>query len=182
MTYERLNAPPPRARLMAHPGPFEPVRIERLHAQTGRHVRLTLEPGQTLYDGIVIPLSRLGISSASMTILGGYTESLDYCVTTPDPSKRSVIVYTKPIQVRQAYFIFGNATLGLSSKGAPLVHCHAALRTAQGDIQGGHIITEATIVGPAPISVLVTSFAGVELRQTYDPEINLSVLKPHKEP
>ena len=37
-----------------------------------------------------------------------------------------VVAYTAPISAGAAYLIFGNATLGKTDAGAPLVHCHAA--------------------------------------------------------
>jgi predicted DNA-binding protein with PD1-like motif len=77
--------------------------------------------------------------------------------------------------------IFGNATLGKSAQGKPLVHCHAAIRTEGGLAKGGHILTETSIVGPEPIPVLVTSLDGFELRETYDPETNISLLEPQEE-
>lgn len=181
MAPARLHTQAPRARTMIHPGPFNPVRIQSQHATHGRHIRLALAPGQSLYDGLVKPLAALGITSASMTILGGYAERLDYCVAPPDPSKRALIAYSTPIPLGRTYIIFGNATLGFDLQGKPLVHCHAAMRTDTGAVQGGHVITEETIIGPWPIPVLVTSLEGFELRQIYDPEINISVLKPLRE-
>ncbi|MFC5990647.1 PPC domain-containing DNA-binding protein [Limoniibacter endophyticus] len=162
-----------------HPGQFNPVRIQSMSATASRHIRLSLLPGQSLYEGLVRPLAEAGVRNASMTILGGLFETLDYCVAPPDPSGQAVIAYTRPIHAGRAYMIFGNATLGKSMKNTPLVHCHAVLRTERGDIRGGHILTESCIVGSAPISALVTSLDGFELRQAYDPETNIPLLQPH---
>jgi predicted DNA-binding protein with PD1-like motif len=74
--------------------------------------------------------------------------------------------------------VFGNATIGKDAAGRPLVHCHAAIRTADGAVRGGHIITQAAIVGPAPIAVLVTSLEGFELRVAFDPETNIPLMQP----
>ena len=76
--------------------------------------------------------------------------------------------------------IFGNATLGRSLQDRPLVHCHAAIRTASGAVKGGHVVTEACIVGRIPIPVLVTSLDEFELRQAHDPETNIPLLQPHR--
>lgn len=172
---------PPRPRTMIHPGRFNPVRIQSLRSASGRHVRLALLPGVSLFDGLVKPLAERGITSASTTILGGYFDNLDYCVAPPDPKGEAVIAYTKPIPAGRSYMIFGNATLGVSMKGAPLVHCHAAIRTEAGEVKGGHILTDACIVGAAPIPVLVVSLDEFELRQDYDPETNIPLLQPHKD-
>jgi len=66
-------------------------------------------------------------------------------------------------------------------QGQPIVHCHAAIRTADGVMKGGHIMTQSCIVGPEPISVLVTSLDGFELRVTFDPETNIPLIQPHEE-
>ncbi|HEX2510017.1 MAG TPA: DUF296 domain-containing protein [Microvirga sp.] len=171
----------PRPRTLIHPGRFNPVRIQSLRSDSGRHVRLSLQPGRSLFDGLVKPLAEIGIANASTTILGGSFEELQYCVAPPDPSGQAVIAYSKPISAGRAYMIFGNATLGKSMKGQPLVHCHAAIRTESGDVKGGHIITEACIVGRDPIPVLVTSLDEFELRQAYDPETNIPLLQPYRD-
>ncbi len=77
--------------------------------------------------------------------------------------------------------IFGNATLGKDAHGKPVVHCHAAIRTENGQTKGGHILAESSIVGSDPILVLVTSLDGFELRVTYDPETNIPLLQPQEE-
>ena len=168
----------PRPRTLVHPGPFDPVRIHSRSSARGRHLRLLLAPGATLLEALVEPLARRGIASASTTILGGWFDTLDYCVAPPDPQGKAVIAYTQPIPAGRSYMIFGNATLGISMKGAPLVHCHAAIRTEAGEVKGGHILTEACIVGAVPIPVLVTSLDEFELRQDYDPETNIPLLQP----
>ena len=170
-----------RARMLRHPGRFNPVRIHSQHDITARHIRLRLEPGQSLFDAIVAPLALYGITSASTTILGGLFETLSYCVAPPDPTGRAVIAYSQPIPAGQSYMIFGNATLGVSSQGKPLVHCHATIRTSEGLYRGGHILPEVAIVGPEPISVLVTGFSGFSLRQSFDPETNIPLLQPFRD-
>ncbi len=169
----------PRSRTLIHPGRFNPVRIQSMRSEAARHIRLALEPGQSLFDALVKPLADIGITNASTTILGGYFETLDYCVAPPDPSGNAVIAYTKPILAGKTYMVFGNATIGVNMKGNPLVHCHAAIRTEHGVVKGGHILTEASIVGPYPIPVLVTSLDSFELRQAFDPETNIPLLQPH---
>lgn len=168
-----------KPRLLRHPGTFNPIRIKSESSTYGIHIRLSLKPGETLFDAIVKPLAELNIRDASTTILRGTFERLYYCVAPPDPEKHSVIAYSEPRDAGRAYMIFGNATLGRSVKGDPLVHCHAVVRTERGDVMGGHIITERSIVGDKPISVLVTSMAGIELRQAFDEETRISLLQPY---
>ncbi|WP_019938612.1 PCC domain-containing protein [Bordetella sp. FB-8] len=171
----------PRSRTLIHPGAFNPVRIQSKLSQRARHVRLALQPGASLFEGLVAPLLSLGIQNASMTILGGYFHALQYCVAPPDPTHEAVIRYSEPIDAGPAYMVFGNATMGKGTDGRPIVHCHAALRTAQGAAKGGHIITQNAIVGLQPISVLVTSLDGFDLRVAFDPETNIALIQPLQE-
>jgi predicted DNA-binding protein with PD1-like motif len=152
-----------------------------MHAERGRHLRLLLMPGMSLFDALVQPLAAAGVRNASTTILGGLFDELQYCVAPPDPLRRAVVAYTRPIHAGRAYMVFGNATIGKDVQGDPLVHCHAAIRTEAGEMKGGHIITQSCVIGPMPISVLVTSLDGFELRVAFDPETNVPLLQPHEE-
>lgn len=168
---------PFRSRTLRHPGRLRAERFQTIEGTYGSHIRLTLLPGRTLFDGLVEPLAALGIRGASTTILGGHFESLSYCLAPPDPTGSAVIAYGAPISAGRSYLVFGNATLGASSAGAPLVHCHGAVRRDDGHVQGGHILPDRSIVAE-PISVLVTAFDGFALRQKFDPETNISLLQP----
>jgi predicted DNA-binding protein with PD1-like motif len=180
MTTRTANRPP-RPRTLVHPGAFNPIRIHSRHAERGTHFRLALQPGMSLYDALLKPLAEIGVRNASTTILGGFFDELNYCVAPPDPSGRAVTAYSDPIPAGRAYMVFGNATLGKNQQGKPVVHCHAAVRTEDGLVRGGHIMTDTSIVGPQPIPVLVTALHGFDLRVTYDAETNIPLLKPHEE-
>jgi predicted DNA-binding protein with PD1-like motif len=170
----------PRARTLVHPGAFNVVRIKSLSAASARHVRLLLMPGMTLHEALVEPLAAMGIENASTTILGGAFAALQYCVAPPDPTGRAIIAYSEPIDAGPAVMIFGNATIGKSMTGEPLVHCHATIRTASGTIKGGHIMPQDTVVANSPVPVLVTSLDGFELRHAFDPETNIPLLQPFR--
>ena len=58
--------------------------------------------------------------------------------------------------------------------------CHAAIRAQGGVLKGGHMITTQCIVGPNPISVLVTSLDDFELKVCFDPETNIALLQPQQ--
>ena len=168
----------PRARTLVHPGPVAPIRIEHRHANQARHFRLGLVPGRTMEDAIIEPLLQLGVSAASMTLLGGRIETLLYCVAPPDPTGERVANYTRPIPAGPATLIFGNATLGRNARGEPVVHCHATFVCADGRVRGGHIVVDRSVVGTAPIPVLATSLDGIELRITQDDETHMPLMRP----
>jgi predicted DNA-binding protein with PD1-like motif len=167
--------------MLVHPGAFNPVRINSKHSDHGAHYRLVLQPGMSLNEGLLAPLLALGVKSASTTILGGFFDELHYCVAPPDPSGQAVIAYSTPINAGRSYMVFGNATIGKNQHGKPIVHCHAAVRTEDGQTRGGHIMGEMSIVGPRPISVLVTALHGFDLRVTFDPETNIPLIQPQQE-
>ncbi|MEO7400982.1 MAG: hypothetical protein ABIV07_09480, partial [Polaromonas sp.] len=86
--------------------------------------------------------------------------------------------YIAPIHAKNAYLVFGNATLGKDASGEAVVHCHAAIVTEDGEVRGGHILPHTCIIGKQPIVALVTALDGFELRVTYDAETNLSFFLP----
>jgi hypothetical protein len=178
MTEFTTAAALPRARTLVHPGPVGPIRIEHRHANRARHFRLGLEPGRTMQDALIEPLMLLGVRSASMTILGGKLERLLYCVAPPDPTGERVANYTRPIAAGPATLIFGNATLGKSARGEPVVHCHATFVCADGRVRGGHVMVDRSVVGSAPLPVLATSLDGIELRITQDAETHMPLMRP----
>ena len=175
-------APLPRARTLVHPGPVGPIRIEHRHATLGRHFRLGLEPGRTLQDAIIEPLMQLGVESASMTLLGGRLSTLLYCVAPPDPSGERVANYTRPIDAGAATLIFGNATLGRNGRGEPVVHCHATFVCEDGNVRGGHIVGDRSVVAETSLPVLATSLDGIELRITQDEETHMPLMRPFAAP
>lgn len=171
----------PRARTFAHPGPYGGVRIDHMQAARGRHFRLTLPQGRSLFDAIVEALSSVDVHNASMTLLGGDLNELSFCLAPPDATGRTVASYTAPEVVHSAQFIFGNATLGKSLAGAPIIHCHAVFRMTDGTVCGGHLLTDKAIVGANPVKVVVTSLDGFELRISFDEETQMPLMRPKTE-
>lgn len=171
----------PRPRTIVHPGPYGAVRIDHMHADRGRHFRLSLPQGRSLYDAIVEALTSVDVNNASMTLLDGDLEGLSFCLAAPDDTGRAVATYTAPHVAGSARFIFGNATLGKSHTGAPVVHCHAVFRMADGAVRGGHVLTDKTIVGRTPVKVMATALDGFDLRLTYDEETRMPLMRPKTE-
>jgi len=167
----------PRARVIMHPGRPNDQRIQSHSATCARHLRLSLEPGATLADAVIVPLLQIGVTSASMTVLGGRFAELHYCLAPPDPTHQAVIAYTRPRNLGAALMIFGNATLATLPNGKPVVHCHAAVSASDG-VHGGHIVPHLSVVGKEPISVLVTTWTGFDLQVRFDPETNIPLIQP----
>jgi predicted DNA-binding protein with PD1-like motif len=161
----------PRPRTIVHPGTYGAVRIEHMQAARGRHYRLSLPQGRSLYDSIVEALASVDVHNASMT----------FCLARPDATGRVVAAYSAPELVQSARFIFGNATLGKTPAGTPVVHCHGVFRTSEGDVRGGHVLTEKAIVGASPVKVVATALDGFDLRISLDEETRMPLLRPTTE-
>ncbi|MGQ8877606.1 PCC domain-containing protein [Delftia sp. NA_296.1] len=168
----------PRPRTLIHPGPCSVVRLDHRQAPAARHLRLALAPGLTLFEAIVGALSSASVESASLTLLEGDLEDLDFCVAPPDRSGHAVATYGPPATLRSARLLFGNATLGRAETGTPAVHCHAVFSSAQGQLLGGHVLTQSCRIANAPISALATSLEGFGLRIAYDPETRMPLMRP----
>ncbi|MDQ0608325.1 putative DNA-binding protein with PD1-like motif [Variovorax sp. W1I1] len=168
----------PRARTVVHPGPYRPVRIAHMHADQSRHFRLALPAGRTLHEALVQLLTTHDVASASMTLIDGELEQLSFCMALPDPTGRVLATYGAPETLRGARLIFGNATLGRSAAGSPIVHCHGAFCQADGRVRGGHILTERTVVGCIPVTAVVTALDSFELRVSYDEETRMPLMHP----
>jgi predicted DNA-binding protein with PD1-like motif len=165
-------------RTLQHPGPFQGKRIQSMVAAHARHFYLSLAPNTSLLEGLVMPLTQLGIHFVSTTILGGNFSKLVYCVAPPDPTRQAVIRYTKPRVLKNASLIFGNATMGWDNAMQSVVHCHATFFDSRGQCRGGHLVTQECVLGSAPISVLVTTLEGFGLRISRDVESNVDIMKP----
>ncbi len=101
-----------------------------------------------------------------------------YCLPIPDPEGQVIATYGVPLVLQHACLLRGSATLGQGPDGAPVIHCHATFADAQGTVRGGHVLTERTVVGPRPVSVLVTALDAISLRLGFDPETRLHMLRP----
>ncbi len=86
----------PRPRTLIHPGPVGAVRIEHRRAERGRHFRLSLPQGRSLYDALVEALASVRVQNASMTLLDGDLDALSFCLALPDDTGRVVATYGKP--------------------------------------------------------------------------------------
>jgi predicted DNA-binding protein with PD1-like motif len=174
----QINPESPSSRQLVHPGTPSKVRIQCMGASSAQHVRLQLKPEQTLHNSIIEQLFGYGITSASITILGGEFAALQYCVAPPDPSKQAVIRYSKTINAGNSELIFGNATVGINPQGQATLHCHAAFINQSGESRGGHIIATHSVIGKYPFSALVTSLDDFNLQISLDHETNIAVFKP----
>lgn len=166
-------------RLLRHPGPMAARRWDSLSCEKARAFRFSLIPGRSLYEGIVNAMTAAEVSAAALTLTGGTFARVDYCLAAPRPGRPQVAGYTDPERMGGPIGLIGaSATLGLDVNGAPMVHCHALLSDAEGQLFGGHIIPDASMVGAMPPVVFARAFEGEAIRQRYDPETIMSLFHP----
>lgn len=167
-----------RPRTVVHPGPCTNVRLEHVAAIGGRHIRLSLSTGTNLHDGLTRALAAKGVQSAAMALVGGDLQEVAYCLPIPDPEGQVIATYGQPNVLQGASLLRGSATLGQDDQGSPVIHCHASFCDADGGVRGGHVLTQRTVVGLRPVTVLVSVLDGVALRLGFDGETRLHMLRP----
>jgi predicted DNA-binding protein with PD1-like motif len=173
---------PYRPRTMVHPGPVAPVRLEHVSARGQRQWYLRLPTGQTLLSALTAAMAQQGVHAASMALIGGELDTVAYCLPIPDPEGQLIATYGAPLVLRHATLLRGSATLGQGADGLPVVHCHASFADAQGTVRGGHVLTDRTVVGHRPLTVMATALDGIDLRLGFDPETRLHMLRPTETP
>jgi len=60
----------------------------------------------------------------------------------------------------------------------PFIHCHGSFVTEAGELRGGHIVTERTIVGATPLTAFVRSIETFIVQISEDTETNHHVFHP----
>lgn len=167
----------PRVRLLRHPGPVDPVRLESSVEPAGRSVRLQLEQGRSLLEAIAGPIFRSGIASATFKLVGGRVSRVRYVLARPDPASSRVVGLTDPIEAQDVSLVTGNGTLGRGGDGEPFIHCHALFGGADGGAFGGHVLPEWTLLGEGVVAYL-RGFSDVSVELRHDPEIDAAIFRP----
>lgn len=167
-----------RPRTLVHPGPMASVRLAHVAAHGQRQWRLTLGSGQVLLTALTAALAEQGVQAAALALLGGELQTVAYCLPIPDPEGQVIATYGAPLVLHNAALLRGSATLGQAVDGAPVIHCHATFADAQGSLRGGHVLTDRTVIGRRPLTVLATALDGIDLRLGFDPETRLHMLQP----
>lgn len=173
------------ARLWRQPGPVHHDRFVIRSESGATSSRATLAPGKTLVEAIagIVERSEGGAhKSAAIVLIAGHLERCDFCLADRDRSGRTVATYTPMKTWLDVQVIDGSATFGRSVNKDLLVHCHAWFSDLQGNVGGGHLDPNNSIVGRNGLIVRVTQFSGIELQQTPDAETNHAVFMPVSTP
>jgi predicted DNA-binding protein with PD1-like motif len=166
-----------RVRLLRHPGPVDPVRLESSIEPAGCSVRLQLAEDKSLLDAIVEPLALHDIWSATFTLFGGGLSRVRYVLARPDQTSPRIVSLTDAIEADSVSLVTGSGTLGRGVDGKPFIHCHALFADKGGETFGGHVLTDATVIGAGAVAY-VRGFSDVSVEVRYDAEIDVPTLRP----
>lgn len=150
-----------------------------LHAEAeiGKAVFIRLSPGTDLITGIAGVCREHGIRAASIASCIASLRRASFFVVVP-VDDRIGGGYSDPVHLEAPLeIVSAQGTVGEEENGEVFVHLHAALSDSQGMVHGGHLIQ-----GKCPVlitsEIVLLPLRGVHLKRTYDPEVNMPILKP----
>ncbi len=166
-------------RTVKQPGPPAKPRLLSVAAGNGGELRLVLQEGEDLLNGLAAALGRAGVVSAAVALAGGRFSRMQYLTGQPCDDGSRVATYGAPTVLEgPVVLLSGNAFLGLDEKGKPIVHCHAVLVDNRGKVHGGHLPPGACVIGRGGVIAHVAAFAGAALHVRHDAETNYPVFHP----
>ena len=167
-------------RSLKQPGEaVEPRRVFRAVDEAGQF-RVVVPPDEDLLQGLTGFLVHRAIERAAIQLVAGSFAHLEYLTGQPDWSGERVATYGAPTLLDgPVELVGGNAMLGLSEDGGPLLHCHAVFVDREGRLHG-HLPPGVCIAGAEGITTRVTALAGAGFRAAYDAETNYSIFQPEE--
>jgi predicted DNA-binding protein with PD1-like motif len=153
--------------------------MSTLHAEAEirKAVFIRLSPGTDLITGIAGVCREHGIRAASIASCIASLRRASFFVVVP-MNNRAGGGYSDPVHLEAPLeIVSAQGTVGEEENGEVFVHLHAALSDSQGMVHGGHLIQ-----GTCPVlitsEIVLLPLYGVRLKRTYDPEVNMPILKP----
>lgn len=168
-------------REVKHPGVQRAQPYMLAACQTESH-RQTLRAGHSLLNAFRLVGEAHDLYSAVGRFKGGQFADLHYVMPALSSSPDHSVYYSQhythpgPVQIEQA-----SVTLGRNREGELWLHCHAAWRDAQGQLQAGHILPDQTILGGSP-ELDMTYVRGAAFETLPCSETNFSLFTPVARP
>jgi predicted DNA-binding protein with PD1-like motif len=170
------DSPARFARSVRHPGPPEPERVVTLAGQA-QSLRFTLQAGLSLRDAISTALGAAGIEGGTVRFENLQVSAHHFLMPALPVDDQHAAFYSAPHAIEEGTLIeYACATYGRRD-GEPFVHCHAIWRGRDGQRQGGHLMTEKTIIG-APCQARAWGLGDATMATRYDPETNFTLFYP----
>lgn len=177
MTAAKANRPVPEAmRSIVQPGPPNPERIQWVEAR-GRAFSFTLQAGLPLLEAARRGFAEAGFAGGVLSMRGGALGPFAYVMPALSKTGANAAFYSdtfRPEGVTQLKF--AAMTLG-ERDGAPFFHCHGLWTETDGDLHGGHILPEESIVAE-PFAVEAFGIDGAVFTAEVDSETNFKLFGP----
>lgn len=177
MTAAKANRPVPEAmRSIVQPGPPNPERIQWVEAR-GRAFSFTLQAGLPLLEAARRGFAEAGFAGGVLSMRGGALGPLAYVMPALSKTGANAAFYSdtfRPEGITQLKF--AAMTLG-ERDGAPFFHCHGLWTEIDGDLHGGHILPEESIVAE-PFAVEAFGIDGAVFTAEVDSETNFKLFGP----
>jgi predicted DNA-binding protein with PD1-like motif len=163
-------------RSIAQPGAALPARIQWVEAR-GRAFSFTLAAGLPLLEAARRGFAEAGFAGGVLNMRGGALGPFAYVMPALSKTGANAAFYSdtfRPAGITRLKL--GAMTLG-ERDGAPFFHCHALWTETDGDLHGGHILPEESIVAES-FEVEAFGIDGAMFVAEPDPETNFKLFGP----
>lgn len=163
-------------RSIAQPGAALPERIQWIDAR-GRAFSFTLAAGLPLLEAARRGFAEAGFAGGVLNMRGGALGPFAYVMPALSKTGANAAFYSdtfRPAGITRLKL--GAMTLG-ERDGAPFFHCHALWTETDGDLHGGHILPEESIVAES-FEVEAFGIDGAMFVAEPDPETNFKLFGP----
>lgn len=161
---------------IAQPGPPTPERIQWVEAR-GRAFSFTLQAGLPLLEAARRGFAEAGFSGGVLSMSGGALGPFAYVMPALSKTGANAAFYSDTFRPSGISRIkLGAMTLG-ERDGTPFFHCHGLWTEADGDLHGGHILPEESIIAES-FAVEAFGIDGAMFKAEPDPETNFKLFGP----
>ena len=170
------RAVPEPMRSIVQPGPPNPERIQWVEAR-GRAFSFTLQAGLPLLEAARRGFAEAGFSGGVLSMRGGALGPFAYVMPALSKTGANAAFYSDTFrpagitQLKCAAMTFGERD------GAPFFHCHGLWTETDGNLHGGHILPEESIVAE-PFAVEAFGIDGAVFTADVDSETNFKLFGP----
>ena len=163
-------------RQVAQPGPAPAERVQWAEAR-GRRVTFELPAGRNLLDAVREAFAAEGFASGVLTLDGGAFGPLAYVIPALSADGRNAAFYSAAFRPPGSSPIRTGAMTFGTRDGAPFFHCHAVWTEADGQVRGGHVLPEETVIAQT-IHARGVGLHGAAFVAQPDPETNFTLFGP----
>lgn len=163
-------------RRIRQPGPETGERASTV-AVKALPIAATLPAGARFLDALHHVLAETRCESACLSLQGGGFSPFAYVIPALAPDASHAAFYSATFRpMGLSSIVAGSVTVGWRD-GAPFFHCHALWHEADGDLRGGHVLPEETLIAE-PITVSGVGIVGARFEAHQDAETGFKLFMP----